>query len=689
MATEIGKAYVQIVPSARGIKGAIESELNGEAGNAGKSAGESLGSNLVGTLKKVVVAAGIGKLIKDSIDEGGRLQQSYGGLDTIYGEASAAAKDYAEQAYKAGISANDYAEQAVSFGASLRAAFSGDTTKAVEAANTAIMDMTDNAAKMGTPIQNIQNAYQGFAKQNYTMLDNLKLGYGGTKTEMQRLLKDAEKLSGVKYDIGNLGDVYEAIHVIQGELGMTGVAAYEAEGTFTGSMGAMNAALKNFLGALSTGGDVGPALEAVIGNAGVFLQNNLIPMIMNIVNSLPQVIQAAAPALVEAATSLITSVISNLSTLIPALLEAGKMLFGALIDSIGELAPMLFETAKELIHNLVGSLNGDVISAGSDIDLAFLSGILDDLPEFLEAGAEILMSIVEGIGEKLPDVIQLAGDIINKFASRILESLPAVINTATQIVQKLAQGITSKLPDIVRTAGEVIKQFLETVLKSLPEIIKSGIELLMSIVKGVSSGKSTLFTEIGQILIDIVKIIIEHLPELIQMGIELIGALIAGIATATVDLLQSIGTLIMDVINKFKEIDWGELGRNIIQGIVNGLKNAGHLIVEAVGDAAKSALNAAKNFLGIRSPSKVFRDEVGAMMAEGIAVGFEENMPTAEIEHSLSGMTASAAASAATYSYGGFTINVYGAPGQDITELADEIEYRINSKIQSMGAVYA
>ena len=179
-------------------------------------------------VKKLIVAAGIDTVLKSAIEEGGKLQQSFGGLDTIYGEASSAAKEYAVQAAAAGISANDYAEQAVSFGASLKQAFGGDTTKAVEAANTAIMDMTDNAAKMGTPIESIQNAYSGFAKQNYTMLDNLKLGYGGTKSEMERLLADAEKLTGVHYDISNLGDVYDAIHAIQGDLGLTGVAAQEA-----------------------------------------------------------------------------------------------------------------------------------------------------------------------------------------------------------------------------------------------------------------------------------------------------------------------------------------------------------------------------------------------------------------------------------------------------------------------------
>lgn len=176
--TKIAKAYVQILPSTEGMKSKLTSAMGGDAAAAGADAGEKLGNGLVGKLKGIIAAAGIGTIVKQALDAGGALQQSFGGLDTLYEDASQAAKDYAKQAVTAGISMNDYAEQAVSFGASLKAAFGGDTTKAVEAANTAILDMADNAAKMGTPLESIQNAYQGFAKGQYNMLDNLKLGYG-------------------------------------------------------------------------------------------------------------------------------------------------------------------------------------------------------------------------------------------------------------------------------------------------------------------------------------------------------------------------------------------------------------------------------------------------------------------------------------------------------------------------------
>ena len=278
--TSLGTAYVQIVPTAQGIAGSIKGLLEAPSEEAGNSAGSKIGK----FVKKALVAAGVGaafvKVVKGAMDEGAKLQQSYlGGLDTLYGEAADAARDYAKQAAAAGISMNTYSEQAVSFGAALKNAYGGDVKKAAEAANTAILDMADNSAKMGTDIQSVQMAYQGFARGQYQLLDNLKLGYGGTRGEMERLLKDAEEFSGVHYDIDNLGDVYEAIHVIQGELGLTGVAAAEASETFSGSFNAMKASAQNFLGSLALGEGVQESLNQLMTSASTFFFGNFLPML--------------------------------------------------------------------------------------------------------------------------------------------------------------------------------------------------------------------------------------------------------------------------------------------------------------------------------------------------------------------------------------------------------------------------
>ncbi|MFR1786494.1 MAG: phage tail protein, partial [Ruthenibacterium lactatiformans] len=304
MATELAKAYVQIVPSAQGIKGSITQALGGEADSAGAAAGKGFGGKLIGALKGIIATAAIGKALSATITEGAALQQSIGGIETLFKESADKVKQNAAEAYRtAGMSANEYMELTTSFSASLLQSMAGDTAKAADIADMAMQDMSDNANKMGTSMEDIKNAYQGFAKQNYTMLDNLKLGYGGTKTEMQRLLADAQKITGVKYDINNLSDVYSAIHVIQGELDITGTTAKEAASTISGSFASMKAAFKNVLGQLALGQNVGPALQALAQTVTTFLVGNLLPAVWNILRALPSAlvtfIQTAMPQLVS------------------------------------------------------------------------------------------------------------------------------------------------------------------------------------------------------------------------------------------------------------------------------------------------------------------------------------------------------------------------------------------------------
>ena len=398
--TTLGTAYIQIAPSTKGIKGSIQSAIGGEAEAAGTSAGNKIGS----FAKKALVAAGVGAAligsIKASVAEGAKLQQSYlGGLETLYGDAADQAREYAKEAAAAGISMNDYSEQAVSFGAALKAAYGGDTLKAAEAANTAIMDMADNAAKMGTPLESIQNAYQGFAKQNYTMLDNLKLGYGGTKQEMERLLADAQKISGVEYNIDNLGDVYDAIHVIQEDLGLTGVAAQEASETFSGSFAAMKAAAQNVLGSLALGEDIKPALTGLIQSVDTFLFNNLIPMVGTIIKGLPDVI---ATFVREGIPTLLDRIGSFIADIAASLTESANGLTSEKVKAWAiETIPKLLQSAGELIGK-------------------FASGLVENLPKILAAIGQIGLSIVQGLGQAIwPKVTAAANGIKEKFLAPI------------------------------------------------------------------------------------------------------------------------------------------------------------------------------------------------------------------------------------------------------------------------------
>ena len=402
--TELGKAYVQIVPSAEGIKGSISKVLSGESADAGHKSG----NKIVSAMKKVIAAAGIGAAVKKSLDIGGDLQQSYlGGLDTLYGDAADAARKYADEAYKAGISMNDYAEQAVSFGASLKSAFGGDVTKAAEAANTAIMDMADNSAKMGTDIGSVQAAYQGFAKQNYTMLDNLKLGYGGTKTEMERLLKEADKLNAeqgkiTNYSIDNLGDVYEAIHVVQGSLELTGVAADEAAETFSGSMGAMKAAAENLMGNIALGQNVEESMQALIDTSSTFFFNNLIPMIGTLIKSLP------------------TAISTFIKKGIPLLLNNISKLVSDLAGNVKKFAEGI---TSEKVEAWAKTSGVQMLKKGAEIIGKFASGLLENIGTLLVSLGKIGLEVVKGLGSAIwPKVKEAAEGVRERFMAPI-ESL--------------------------------------------------------------------------------------------------------------------------------------------------------------------------------------------------------------------------------------------------------------------------
>lgn len=400
---DLGTAYVNIVPKASNIKKELE-EILGPAGEyGGKGGGKKAGKSFVDGLKSVAVTVAVGKVIKDAFSAGGDLQQSFGGLDTIYGDAAAAAKNYAFEAAQAGISANSYAEQAVSFGAALKAAYGGDTTAAMEAANLAIMDMADNSAKMGTDMSSIQNAYQGFAKQNYTMLDNLKLGYGGTKTEMERLLADAEKISGVKYDISNLGDVYSAIHVIQDELGLTGVAAEEAKTTFTGSLNSLKASWTNTMAAMTTGEGLEEAMANLSESAANFA-NNVLGMLGQVAPQIPTFMMGILDALIANAPSLIVGGAEMIAQLIIGFLQA--------IPEIVDQIPELFTS---------------IASAFKDVD-------------WMSLGTEIINGIIAGI---------------TSMASALWDALTSLANSALSAA-KSALGIASPSKVFAREVGKFI-----------------------------------------------------------------------------------------------------------------------------------------------------------------------------------------------------------------------------------------
>lgn len=421
MATELGKAYVQIIPSAKGISGMIQKEMGGEVASAGVSAGESLGSKMVGALKAVVVAAGIGKAIGAALSEGAALQQSLGGIETLFKDSADKVKGFANEAYKTtGLSANAYMENVTGFSASLLQSLGGDTDKAADIANMAMIDMSDNANKMGTSMDSIQVAYQGFAKQNYTMLDNLKLGYGGTKQEMQRLLADAEKLTGVKYDINNLSDVYSAIHAIQENLDITGTTAKEAASTFSGSFESMKAAAQNVLGKIAIGENILPSLRALLDTTSTFLFNNFLPMLGNIFSGLGVLLS-------EGISDVVSHIFGE---------SIGNAVNGQLSRVVG-----IFQTFFDMIF---GSLNRE-----DNIDILEALG-------FSEGAATQIVNIAENIRETFVNIGSAIGDILGiagEFVSELLgiesgEQGVNLLGTAFELLSSALKGVSSFIKEI-------------------------------------------------------------------------------------------------------------------------------------------------------------------------------------------------------------------------------------------------
>ena len=485
---ELAKAYVQIVPSAEGIQGSISHVMGGEASAAGESAGTLLGTKLVGTLKKVIAAAGIGKMISDSLNLGGALQQSIGGVETLFKESADTVKTYAAQAYRTvGLSANDYMEQTTSFAASLLSSVSKDTNAAAQLANMAMVDMADNANKMGTDMASIQNAYQGFAKQNYTMLDNLKLGYGGTQAEMQRLLTDAEKLSGVHYELGNLADMYSAIHVIQTEMDITGTTAKEAATTLTGSFAAMKAAAQNVLGDWSTGADLTAPMQALADTARTFLQGNLLPMIGNVLAGIPQLVYGLVPEVLQTGTELVSSLAAGFAQGIPAFLSTAL--------------PQLLSFTEELRANA-----GQFVDAGLNCITQLLNGLIAGLPQLIAYVPDIIINIAGIINDNMPKILAQGVSIIVQLIAGIIQAVPALLANWKKILQavlsvisainwlNIGKNILTSVANGVKSMGSSMLTAFKggfssalSWIKSLPaQAVKWGKNLIKGFIKGLT-----------------------------------------------------------------------------------------------------------------------------------------------------------------------------------------------------------
>ena len=502
------------------------------------------------------VTTAFSTLVKESVNARGELEQQIGGIETLFtnelGSASETVIRNANNAYKtAGMSAIDYMSTATSFSASLLQSLGNDTAKAAEVTDMAITDMSDNANKMGTSMESIQWAYQGFAKQNYTMLDNLKLGYGGTKSEMERLLADAQKLTGVKYDISNLSDVYEAIHVIQGELGITGTTAKEASETLQGSMASLSASWNNFLSGSGNLGQVADSLTDVVKNV-VRILNEALPQIMeNIASALPQ--------LLELGGQIITQIMNGIVTYLPQLMTTAGQVLNGLIQGILTYLPQLFPVAIQIIQQLI-------------------TGLISYLPQMIQMGITLITQLIVGIAQMLPTLIPQALNCIITIVEGLLNNIDLLIDAGIQLIIGLAEGLINAIPNLIEKIPTIIEKIIEA--------------------------------------------IIENLPKIISMGIRLIVELGAGLIAAIPQLIGMIPQIIKAIIDAFKNTDWGAVGKDLLNGLLEGFSNAGNIIWEAIKKVGNSMIDGIKSFFGIHSPSRVFA-ELGEYLPQGFAVGID------------------------------------------------------------------
>ena len=619
-------------------------EIDEAADSADKSKAkfESLGSVLKGigaTMGAVAVAAGAAavSLGKEVIAAYADYEQLVGGVDTLFKESSQELQNYAANAYKtAGMSANDYMETVTSFSASLIQSLGGDTEKAVKYADMAITDMSDNANKMGTDMSLIQNAYQGFAKQNYTMLDNLKLGYGGTKTEMERLLADAQAISGIEYNIDSYADVVEAIHVIQESMGIAGATAAEAEGTISGSINALQAALQNMLVGF---GDADADMEMLCQNMVDALQNfikNITPVIENMVKVLPTVTGALLdafadllPTLLQTVTDLFAQLLNTILTLlpqlIPAVVEAVMTIVQALIDNL----PLLVDAAVQLVVALVegiGMALPQLIPAAVQAIITIVEGLIANLPLILDVALQLIMGLAEGLLTAIPVLIEALPSIILAIVDFIIGAIPQIIQAGIELLTALVAALPEIITAIVAAIPQIIEGIITAVLDSIPQLVQAGIDLLVALIQALPEIITTIVAAIPEIIGSIVNALINSIPQIVQAGVQLLVSLIKNLPTIIVEIVKAVPQIISGLVNALGKgvSQMAQVGGNLVRGLWQGIQSLASWLWNKVSGWISSIWDGICDFFGIASPSKEM-GWVGEMLVEGLAGAINDN----------------------------------------------------------------
>lgn len=555
-----------------------DKEYNKKADKASSSF-DSLGSKIAGVGTGIAKATGtallavgtaVAGVVTASVKAYGEYEQMVGGVQKIFGESADTVIANSRRAYEtAGMNANAYMETVTGFSARLLQSLGGDTVKASEVADLAIRDMSDNANTFGTDIEMIKSAYQGFAKANFTMLDNLKLGYGGTAGEMARLINETgvmgDAFEATAENVKNIGfdKMIEAVHIAQEGLKITGTTAKEASETIQGSMNTAKASWQNLLTSLGTGDtdvikDAMDGLATSVGNA-----------FRNISEIIPTILEGLVSVVAEIGNMDFSGLITGIIAQIPRIIELAVSLVGSLVQGIRDNLPLLVESAISIIQTLVG-------------------GLIELLPEILMLGIDLLITLGQGIAEAIPELIPTIVDVVLTMVETLIDNLPLIIQVALQIIIALVEGLINALPRLIDFIPNIIISIVSAIIQLLPQILIAGVHLLLELGKG----------------------LISAIPRLLVMIPQIIVAIIGGIAHGFTEMVNS--------------------GANLVSGLWQGIKNSGTWIKNQITGWVGDVMKFIKRLFGISSPSKLFEQEIGLNLGAGIAEGIEGSIGMVE-----------------------------------------------------------
>lgn len=612
MGVTIGEAYLQIKPSTEGMGKDIERAM----GDAGESGGATFGSafaSSIGAVAKGVTAAvgaaatGAAAVTKEAVSSYANYQQLIGGMETLYEDLSWDIEQNANRAFEtAGLSANEYMETALTFAASLNNSLmesEGNISRSADLTDQIIVDMADNVNKMGTSMESIQNAYRGFSRGNFTMLDNLALGFAGTKEGMQDLLDKAQEISGIEYNIDSFADIADAIHVVQEDMGITGTTAQEASGTITGSVASIGAAWKNLVaGMANPDADLGVLIDQFV-NTGVTALNNLMPTILNALSGLGSLVTQITPVLVQMIPNLV-------ATLVPPLIDASIQLVNALIQALPDILALIVDQIPVLFNLIVET-------------------ILSMLPMIIELGLQLILALSQGLIDSLPTLIPAIVDVMLTIVDKLTDpdTLVMLVDAALQLILSLAEGLIRALPKLIAKAPEIVMNLVKAIILAAPKILEAGAELLFKLIEGILMVVGQLVTTGAELVQSVKDGFWQKVDEAKTWGKDLIQNFIDGIKAKWENLKNTVTDLASTIksLLGFSEPEDGPLSNfhtyapDMMMLFAQGIKDNIGLIQNALGSVAgtistdfQTAQISSNNYSGINNPLENISGVLGA-----------------------------------------------------------------------------